>query len=173
MPVEREPERVNRSAAFHALPGLIRTARRGWRCACADPVLRYAIRATFGRGRRTASAHYRTYADAKRGEELMRERPPDLRSGVPYESVEIVPHCNPDYATVCLGNIAVASRHFEYLGETAAHQAGSRYRARCARRARGVVLDDMVAGDSNVATSSAEDVSEAPRGKTTASGGWI
>ena len=120
--------------------GLVRTARRSWRCTCADSIRWFEVRGTYDRGTSTASTFRRTRREAEAVEQLMRERPPDLRTMKPYQRVEIIEHANPDYSPDCLRDIAVGARYFEYLGETAAYQSGSRYCAGCAERAWGIQI---------------------------------
>lgn len=120
--------------------GLIRTARRNWRCVCAEPIRWFEIRGTYDRGEGRASTRCRPRSDAEAVVQLMRERPPDLRTMKPYLRVEVIEHANPDYSPDCLHDIPFGARYFEYLGETAAYQSGSRYCALCAVRSWGMQI---------------------------------
>lgn len=143
MPAEPDRERslFGADSTVETDTGLVRTARRRWRCICADPIRLYEVRGSFDGGRSSATAYYRTRADAEAGVQLMRQRPPDLRTMKPYLTVEIIEHPNPDYSPDCLGDIPVGARYFEYFGETSAYQSGSRYCARCADRAWGLSVE--------------------------------
>ncbi len=124
--------------------GIARTARKRWRCCCADQSRGWDVTGRYNGGRAWTSTWVRldpedpagSLALAEQKAEQMRGRPA-TSDGKPYETVELVPRANPEHrggelAEACRGWIEPGDRHFEYLGDAAPYQSGTRYCEPCA-----------------------------------------
>lgn len=122
--------------------GRVRTARKPWRCVCAEPIRRWQIR-TVGHtadGREVGSTTWTTTEEEARarGESNLGHvaawnvNVEPAQPSAYIDSYEVEPVPNPNYRPDCLGDIAVGDRYFEYLGESVAWESGFRYCARCA-----------------------------------------
>lgn len=123
--------------------GQVRTARKQWRCRCADPVRywqvvghytnKYGSESWSSRSANT-EAEAQAMAEAQVGKVAAWDMTQD--PAVPsahYERVEVVPYLNPNHRPDCLGDINVGDKHFEYRGESGAPwERGYRYCAVCA-----------------------------------------
>jgi hypothetical protein len=110
--------------------GVVRTARRRWRCTCHAKVRQWQVVRHCEHGRSSRSVRDEQeaaeIADGWAGQPCHGGKPPA------QERVEIVAVPNPNHRPDCLGHIEPGERYYEYLGETSPYQSGSRYCARCA-----------------------------------------
>lgn len=111
-------------------PGLsviARTARKPYRCTCADEYLElWAITTDHGGGH-TGTHFADSLSEMYRIADAQRARYPGAKV-----NVELRRNRNyPDRAPDCLGDIPVGTAYVEYLGEAGAYQSGSRYCQRC------------------------------------------
>lgn len=105
-----------------------RTARKPWRCLCADEIRGYRAHGEFPGGSTTVPAA--TAALAEQQAARMR-REPALRDGTRYTTVTVIPRPNPDYRPDCTKDIQPGDRYIEYVGEAEPYASGSRYCWKC------------------------------------------
>ena len=115
---------------------VLRTARKPWRCTCADDVLGYEVRMHYGNdnARGWSSGPWAiTEADAhERGRARLGERA--TVSGTVFDRYEVIPHRNPNAPSrspECRGDIAPGDRYVEYRGDVFMYESGSRYCLPC------------------------------------------
>jgi len=120
----------------------VRTARKPWRCRCADPIRSWKAigyyTSKYG-GESWTSSTFSTEAEAQEKAATMVGKvagwdvtqDPAVPSAH-YERAEVIADPNPNHRDGCLGDIAVGDRYFEYLGESFAYESGYRYCASCA-----------------------------------------
>lgn len=129
------------SAAMLNEAAVLRIARKRWRCVCADELIGYRVRGTYGRS--WSESYATTLAEAEAKREKMASGPAAIHvdTGEPsafYDSVEIIPRPNPNHREGCIETIEPGDRYVEYLGESAAWESGSRYCLPCGEAAWGV-----------------------------------
>lgn len=103
--------------------GCVRTARKPWRCVCADPVRRYEVRYDHEPAGSWTSSIHRTRQDAERALGEVTGR---------FGNGRIDEVANPNYRPDCLGDIAPGDRYFEDISDSEPYQHGPAYCARCA-----------------------------------------
>lgn len=106
-----------------------RTARKHYRCVCADEVLRWRVIGYYDGGKSYSSRAFAT-EDEARNDPRYQVGAPASRLSV-YERIEVGPVVNPDYRTDCLIEINPGDRYVEYVGEAMFYESGSRYCQRC------------------------------------------
>lgn len=117
-----------------------RTARRRWRCTCADDVIGYYARGHYswrqnngltGRGETSTPVADRDTAERVAAAMLGGIA---TTAGTRYERTEVVARPNPNAASrspLCVGWIERGDVYVENLGESAPYQAGTRYCLPC------------------------------------------
>lgn len=110
--------------------GFIRTARKPWRCTCANPIRCWQVEAKCGTG--TSWRTCNTEADAQAAAAEAATRPCHGGRFCEGRTFEIKAIPNPNYREDCDGDIPVGTLHYEYMGDALAYQSGSRYCLRCA-----------------------------------------
>jgi hypothetical protein len=110
-------------SSMHAIP---RTARKPWRCVCADELLDvWEVTADHGGGHTTTYGATGLTLDKTR--DTMAERYPDAEISATQRRNRNYPDRAPD----CLGDIPPGTAYVEYLGESAAYEHGYPYCQRC------------------------------------------
>lgn len=119
-----------------ALPGdcVMRTARKPWRCTCADDILGFRVRGTYDGGwTESTDRNARTEAEAVANSRIKVGNHATV-AGTPYHTVEARPIVNPQASSRsadCRGDIAPGDQYIEYLGESMAWESGARYCLPC------------------------------------------
>lgn len=111
-----------------------RTARKSYRCRCADEIVDWKVTylTTSGSGTRFGFA---SQEDAQAKADALLGVPSNVNAGTGevtgrYTETHAVPRINPNYAgraDDCAGRIEPGDRYVEYLGESAPWQSGDRY----------------------------------------------
>lgn len=109
---------------------VVRTARKAWRCVCADPVRRFEVKRHCEHGWSAGSC--RTEAEVEAWK-LRIVNQPCHGGKLPQQArLEVTPIRNPNYRDDCLGDIAPGETYVEYLGEAEPYAHGSSYCPKCA-----------------------------------------
>lgn len=114
----------------------LRTARKAYRCTCADDVVGFRVRGYSPDGASWSESTLRGITTCAEARALSRVKVGAIGWGdsVPYDRVEVTPIANHNArsrSADCRGDIAPGDQYVEYLGESAAWQSGTRYCLPC------------------------------------------
>jgi hypothetical protein len=109
---------------------IVRTARKHWRCICADPIKYIEVAHHCEHGVSFSRAHSDAEVEAIKERQSGKTCHGGKRPQREWWEVARVP--NPNYRGECLGDIEPGEIYVEYVGESLFYQHGSSYCRRCA-----------------------------------------